>query len=217
MNYNFFIVYILQFFFLLFLLDISKIICTISYTNPMAISLTNGNIFIIHKTGIDFSDKYLNKIKTLLIFSNDEQIATNKLSKISISKFDDGGIICLINNYSYIFNNESILLFKDIQININNYDYYSVIGDVNYYYYITFIDDNIINIYCYFYDRNNNRTNFLYHLNTFENSLKKVGLSCHIMKHKTKGEMLACFYITTNNNLDYLRIKFFKKETMECY
>ena len=32
------------------------------------------------------------------------------------------------------------------------------------------------------------------------------------MKHNTKGEVFACFYITNQNKTDYLRIRFFRMD-----
>ena len=41
---------------------IIKRISNLSFTYPTAINLNNGNIFIIHKTGITICNKYFTKI-----------------------------------------------------------------------------------------------------------------------------------------------------------
>ena len=70
---------------------------------PQSITLLNGNIFIIHKEGIDIYNSSLNnKVNNVLYFSDDICIDEHKMKKISISRFspkDKGYIINIINDY----------------------------------------------------------------------------------------------------------------------
>ena len=43
-----------------------------------------------------------------------------------------------------------------------------------------------------------------------DNIFQNIGISCHIMEHNIKGEVITCFYITTENGENYFRIRFFK-------
>ena len=202
-------------FVLIFYISISK--CEVNYFNPTAISLSNGNLFIIHQTGIDICDNNLNYISTSLTFSDEKQITTDNLSKVVISKFDDGYIICIINGYFYIFNSEGGFIYEGANINRNrNPEHYTLVPEKvsseDIYYYIAFIYGEFICLYYYDYNLECGCVD-LYASNEYfdDNSLKNSGISCHIMNHNTKGNVFACFYITTENNQDYFRIRFFTR------
>ena len=78
----------------LLILSISKI-NSISYINPIATTLSNNNLLIIHKEGISICDKDFNQIRELFVFTTvDEQITTDNLSKVIISKFNEEYIFC---------------------------------------------------------------------------------------------------------------------------
>ena len=86
----------------------------ISFSFPYALSLSNGNILIIHKTGITICDNLLSKIiKNITIFESSEQIGTEaSLSKITTTKMNNY-IISIINDKIHIFNDAGDLLFKN--------------------------------------------------------------------------------------------------------
>ena len=90
----------------------------LNFSYPTAITLNNGDIFIIHKYGITICDSsLLNIIKNVKNFtSENEQISSEeKLSKVSISKFNDGFIVSIIINKVYIFDkNGNYKNYKDI-------------------------------------------------------------------------------------------------------
>ena len=197
----------------LFGLEISQNFCRISSSNPSSIYLSNGNLFIIHKMRIDICDENLNINKTSITFSNDEQITTDKLSKVTISKFEDGYIIALINDLIYIFDNEGNSIFNEIsQTDRVTADYYSLIGKNNYFY-ISFIKNNNIQLLYYEYNKKYNYIKLIASNTYFEdNTLQNICISGHIMKHNTKGEVFTCFYITTQNDNNYFRIRFFAKD-----
>ena len=146
-----------------------------------------------------------------MTFSNENQITTDNLSNVTISKFDDGYIICTIHNNIYIFNNEGEFIFEGKNINrYTNPDYYSLapkeIKQENYYYYLGYvdIDNNLIRLYGYEFNKEYNMTYLRYSNEWFEdNTLKNSGISCHFMNHTNKGNIFTCFYITTIGDKDY--------------
>ena len=197
---------------------LSLFVCETYYNNPTTISLSNGNLFIIHQNGIDICDENLSKISTKMTFSSENLITTDNLSKVTISKFDNGYIICSIHNSIYIFNNEGKFIFEGKNINrYTNPDYYTLapkeIKQESYYYYLGYvdIDNNLIRLYGYEFNKEYNMTYLRYSNEWFQdNTLKNCGISCHFMNRSSKGNILTCFYITTISNKDYFRIRFFK-------
>ena len=102
-------------FFLLILLSILQNNLINSFSYPKSITLENGNIFTIHKDGISIFDSSLNREKQIIkTFEDEEKISdTNKLSKVTISRFSDGYIFCIIINKIYVFNVKGQLLFEE--------------------------------------------------------------------------------------------------------
>ena len=213
MIYIFHLTYIILISSFLFFVNISQINCIISYSNPSSISLSNGNKFIIHNSGIDIFDGNLNKIKTSLTFSNTEQITTENLSKVSISKFSDGNIICLINDYAYIFDSEGNFIYNH-QINRNRHpDYYTIVGKDSYNYYMAFIYNDLVHLYYYEYNKNNNRTNLILSDEYYsDGTLKNSGISCYVMNHLKEGEVFTCFYLNTQSGKDNFKIRFYARD-----
>lgn len=69
----------------------------INFIYPYSFTLTNGNIFIIHKTGITICNGYYSKIiSNVLTFSANEEITLTTLSKIT-TVFEDDYIFSTIN------------------------------------------------------------------------------------------------------------------------
>ena len=133
-----FIKYII-FAFLLFKISNNSIL---SFYYPTAITLNNGNIFIIHKTGITICDSsFSNIIRYVKNFTTEsEQISSEeKLSKVSISKFNDGYIVSIIINKVYIFDKTGIMKTnKDLSYTNDNL-YFSLTAykyDIDYYYFL---------------------------------------------------------------------------------
>ena len=99
------------FFTFLFILKFSIIISTLSFEFPTAVTLNNGNIFVIHKAGVSICDPSFEIIKeNITTFTSENQISSgNYMSKISISRFNQGYIVSIIINKIYIFNPEGQL------------------------------------------------------------------------------------------------------------
>ena len=89
---------LIMFLFILFFISSIK---ALSFKYPTAISLKNGNIFVIHSLGIDICDSNFTTIKTILKFS--DPIYKSGLSTISVSKYSNGEFIAFIIQNIYLF------------------------------------------------------------------------------------------------------------------
>ena len=95
------------FFLIIFLSLIFPTITTLSFKFPTSITLNNGNIFIIHQTGVTICNPNCTEvIKNVKDFSSDQQISEVNLSKVSIIKYDDDFIISFIIDQIFIFNSD---------------------------------------------------------------------------------------------------------------
>ena len=86
---------------------ITPVFSILSFSYPTATTLNNGNIFIIHKDGVDSTDPTcttINNYPKKTFYDDSEKINTEeKLSKVSISKFSDGYICTIYNDKINIF------------------------------------------------------------------------------------------------------------------
>ena len=182
-----------------------KISSTKSIEYPYFITLENGNIFIIQKTGIDIYDQSLKKLNQIFEFSGKEEINDEIFSKITI-KYNKEYILSIINDKLFIFNNEGKILFESEKINNGQtiYSYsLSFIQATNNTcdFVIGYFDQNsYINIYLYKYEYENNRVlllckyknkNYFY----FANILKQESL----FEFTDKQKLLSCEYIYAND------------------
>ena len=101
-----------------------KISSTSPFDYPYSIILSNDNIFLIQKTGIDIYDKSLNKLNQIIDFSEEEEISEEKFSKIVI-KYNNEYIFIIINDKIFIFNIEGKFLYKSEEKINNNQIIYS--------------------------------------------------------------------------------------------
>ena len=146
----------------IFLHIINKVISILSYDYPHSLSLSNGNIFLIHQEGIDIYDSSFNKINQIIKFSGEEEMTKDIFAKIEL-KYDNEYILSIINDKIYIFDKKGKFLYKsNKKINnnqtIQNYAL-TPIGLYNdsYNYTIAFFDDaNYLNLYLYSYNIKNN-------------------------------------------------------------
>ena len=208
------------FFCLLFLLINVKSKSFISFIFPYSLTLSNQNIFVIHRYGITVCDSYLTKVlEEIIVFPEDEQINTeDALSKITTAS-ENGYIFCIINDKIYIFNDTGTLLYQSTEKILEtgfSSDYYSISPiaeqNNNYYYIIGFIDNNKIHFYCYEYNIRYKTNIKKYSLKNYNNdygSIQNKGLSCNYMYHTLKEFVLACFFIITRNGYYYITIDYF--------
>ena len=212
------------------------IIITISNTSfffnfPYSISLSNGNILVIHKSGISICDYLLSDIiEDIIIFKEDEQIKTEEsLSKVTTATIDEY-IIILINDKIYIFNDTGNLLYesdKEYLEQGETAEYYSLVpikktgNDI--FYFIGFIYNELLYFLYYKYNYEENK-NFILskrigkHKDSYYNvelKIKNKGLSCQYMQDMINHQYynpIVCFFLTFTNSYYYLTIDYFSIE-----
>ena len=232
-KYSCFSIYIFQF--LIFFSLIHKNL-SVTFTFPKAITLNNGNIFIIHKLGIDV---YSSDLKTLKFnvkeFATNEQISNEQtLAKVVIKSFreseDDNNLIfCIIINKIYIFEPDGTKKYEETStsiINIFTGSYYDLTlvgksGNI-YSYIIGFINSQsqaALFLFEYDYDNNINSnpitmTPFKLIKGTEESSISNFGIACEILNHSSLDKVLACFFNSQNGEKD-IAIRFINPSTLE--
>ena len=135
---------------IIFFLNISSSISILSFTYPSAISLKNGNIFVIHKYGVCVCNPSFSEvIKDIIIFSDGQQLSNeDDLSKVSLAQFEDGLIVSIIINKIYLFKiNGDYENESDELINEGTNLYFSlsideIVENDRYYYLVGYIKDN---------------------------------------------------------------------------
>ena len=190
----------------IFIMLIYSSFSDLSFKYPYAFKLYNKKIFVIHQLGITICNNFFTEGTNILIFSESEKIKTNEaLSKVT-SVFANDYIICLINDYAYIFNKEGTYLKKnDTKITQLNVEYYSLtfaFEESNcLYFVIGFINSKKIYLSSYKYKITDNSIG--YHIsianNNFDTSIgTNIGFSCHYMQRKNilnpNQNVLACVY-----------------------
>ena len=108
------------------------------FTYPSALSLLNGNIFVVEQNGIFVYDEQLKIIIHNYTFEEEDKITNlNSLSNV-IVKYKRNYILCLINSKIYFFDNngENILITNKIITDENvSHLTLTLIGTVGDYYY----------------------------------------------------------------------------------
>ena len=180
---------------------------TQSFLYPKAITLSNGNIFIIHKTGIDIYDSSLNKnLKNIEKINADKQLYNN-YTITALNENDNKYIYSIIDDKLYIFNEEGEKYFigKD-KISLIQGNNYALIPfkkyNNNLFYMIGFINENN-NIELLFFKFDENiKQNFLeYNISDFKfidddhsYLIKKNSLTCQMMHNYLNNDVIICFY-----------------------
>ena len=177
---------------------------------PKSITLLNGNIFIIHKTGIQIYDSSLtNLTKTIRTFNSEEEISEiAKLGKVSITRFnqdDNGLIICMIINKIYIFDykGDELYVENDSEIielfaNVNYFDLTTIKREEEkYIYQVGFIKSFKANLFYFEYDnekKTNKKIGETEDFNYQNTNIINQGITCEIMINSTNKENLVCFF-----------------------
>ena len=199
---------------LFFLLILSIIInlskSSILFSYPYCLTLSNGNILVIHKTGIDICDRSLSEIiENVLTFDEDQEINSDKaLSKVT-SEIKDEYIFCIINDKIYIFNNIGELLYQSIFKILEsgeNAEYYTLVitkkANYCYYYIVGFIHNKLL--YFLYYTFN---------YKTFDNSLinsrkgkkhEKYIEGIYSGSYNFENNLLTCQYMIDIYNIDVM-------------
>ena len=142
--YSFIIIYIVT----------SSNVFAFPFYNVQSAELANEQKLIIHRFGIDIVDKDFNQvIRNEITFSSEEQISSaDKMKNVIIKKFEDGYLICLINDRTYIFDNLGNFLSKRENINFGYIsNYYSLSIKDNYHFFVGIISNDKFYLYYYEY------------------------------------------------------------------
>ena len=224
-------------FILSLIISIRNVISLIELNFPSAISLLNGNIFVVEKKGIFVYDEQLKNIIYNYNFKEEsEQInSLSSLSAINI-KLKNNYIICLINLKVYFFDYEGKLIKETEKIITDENIYYPTLIPIpfsndNFYYYIigylSYSNEKSCYIFKLLYYKINlydNTNNFISDLtlDIFTSSFWKdkyaflnQGLSCDYMQDATnKGDnYLTCFFIVQESTKPALSHNFFDVTT----
>ena len=205
-------------FILYIIISFIKVISLLDFTYPSAISLLNGNIFIVEKRGILVYDSQMQDIIYNYPFQENEEINNLNLLSNVVIKSKRNFVICLINSKIYFFDYEGKLL-KETEKIITEQEIYNptltpILFDVyNFYYYIISyysFNNNIYTLKFLYYKINlSDKTNIYitsYEIDKREVSIlfgKKIynfqnkGLSCEYMQAENKDQdiYLVCFFI----------------------
>jgi hypothetical protein len=179
-----------------------KISSLSSFDYPYSIILSNDNIFLIQKTGIDIYDKSLNKLNQIIEFSGEEEITEENFLKIAI-KYNKEYILSVINDKMFIFNNEGKLLYKSEEKIDNNQTIYSYsltfIQETNntYDYVIGYFDgEYFLNLNLYRYDIETNNISLLYQYrkNSYKYQINNY-YQTSIFEFTYEQKLLSCEYM----------------------
>jgi len=197
-------------FLLILSIIINPSISSILFSYPYCLSLSNGNILVIHKSGIDICDHSLSRIiENISVFEGEEEINNDKaLSKVT-AETKDGYIFCIINDKIYIFNNIGKLLYQD------NYKILGMGEKAEYY---TLVLTKKAN-YCYYYMIgyiHNKLLYFLYYkfnFYTWENTLvstrrgkkhEKYNYNGFVGSYNIENNLLSCQYMIDSRNYNVI-------------
>ena len=103
-----------HYFFLLAFINITKLSQSFLYFKyPYAFTIKDRNIFVIHEEGVSICDQTFKRIiRYEITFEEEEKInSDDSLSKVT-SVYENGYIICLINDYIYIFDEGGNFKYK---------------------------------------------------------------------------------------------------------
>ena len=221
---------ILFFVILYILIDLS--IPFVSFNYPYALTLSDGNIFVIHQKGVTICNKHLTRIlKNVITFPEDEEINTEaSLSKITTA-FQYGYIISIINDKIYIFDEYGTSIYigtEKILSSGETAEYYTLVpikNETDYIHYIIGYVHNSLLYFLYYKYNYSNKTNNLstylkekmhdeYDASGYLRSfyIENKGLSCQYMKNNRAINVLVCIFLTVYNSKYYITIDFLLPE-----
>ena len=185
------------------------------FNYPFSLTLSDGNILVIHQKGICICNYHLSEIKqNIKTFSEDEEIRTeDSLSKITTA-FENGYIISIINDKIFIFNENGTLIYESNNIILESGEtagYYTLVPikkESSYYQYVIgYIHSKSLYLLYYKYDfttgTNNSPTSIrsqkfydpdssIIPRDTY-NYENKV-LTCQYMTESRYNNLLVCFF-----------------------
>ena len=206
------------------------------FSNPKVITLSNNYKLMLTTTGIYSFIPTLNRIVYSYNFTEDQKVKSNEQTEIfrsQISQFSNetGGneyVLCYINNYIYVLdNNGQFLFYEYLNLTINNLDSLSLIckdyNSINDFYTFSLIHntDNVedqgkrnLIIYTYslfFFDENKGQISLFYnfsHYPTFYNkynySITSGGISCNAMAGESSNIIICFISVSLVNGVQQL-------------
>jgi len=229
---------VINFLILTFILSIGKVNSLLNFNYPSAISLSDGNIFIVEKEGIYVYDGELkHKIHSYTFQDENDKIKNEVDLSNVIIKAKGIYILCLINSKIFIFDYEGKYLSKTDKlisdanilhptltpIPLNNNDYYFyVIGYFVYeggsynmkllYYKININTKQNSNINNYVIDKDQNSYWFFF---SDDYPFQGMGLSLEYLQEEgdTGDIFLVCFFIVKKGDSYSLTQNYFKVST----
>ena len=205
----------------------SLIFSVTKFTYPSAVTLKNGNILVIHKTGVTICNLSYTNFDDIINFSESEQISSEEdLSKITLSQFADGFTVAVVINNIYIFDENGE--FKSKSDNIFEpfplEDFYYTLAlqkkyNNSYYYILGAIIDNSMDLLYYEYNSIKNTTSILnrksgykdiYNENNLyqEFNITNKGISCQFMNSDTDETLLCVYLVVNSSDISYLTSNF---------
>ena len=178
----------------------------IKYTT--AKNLPCGKYFILFNRGINIYNADYSLDNSLINFTSDEIISEEHdyYKKTRIVEYYEEGkffILTLIKgSYLYIYDYNSNFLIKNITLNLESGNCYSLIpyhlkGN-NLIYIISILNDHDIYFYLYMIDLSSNHENKLLNISTYNNdTIKDITFYCNKMEEgleENSKEVLVCFY-----------------------
>ena len=217
-----FIISIKYIYIITILFNIFSIFSSLSFSFPNAVTLINGNYFVIHKYGISICDSSFSKIiNNVTIFENIDLITNEEdLYKIEIKMFHDGYILCIIYDKIYFFDSdgnlknigESIIPQSVKHLTLTPYK----IDMNNYYYLLGYIKEKAL--YLYYYKNDQMQNSVLAKLEKYYDRvyysyydydsyyIQDNGLSCQFLYYNEYNNLITCSYQISESYKIYLTI-----------
>ena len=174
-----------------------------------ALSLINGNVFIIHKNGVIVYNYNFTSILYNYDFGGNPLISSETDNNFTslIQCYDDNNkyVLALINDKIYIFSSRGQYLFHTSHTLFSNfttdvfYHYYSFLyykyeGSI-YYFIVTFIDNqNLIKLIEFQLNINSQSFSFYKEITYNEDNIVSDSVSCQIINSVNYSNVLSCFY-----------------------
>ena len=181
------------------------------FTFPVAIILSNDNIFVVHESGVSIYDPSSNLINNVVEFTNSEKISDYSFLQVTISQFENDYIIAVLNYMIYFFDYKGSFIYKTngyfsyVSLGLyykivpikfyNGYFFYILLFEDTRYLYINYYKFNLIN------KQNNEIHSYLVNVdaNNMLNSIIEYGLTCELMSYNFNEKILSCFFIFQSN------------------
>ena len=213
-------------FLLMVILSFIPKIKTLSFEYPTAFTLTNGEIFVIHKFGIDICNPQFTSSTRKLTFS--PQLTETDLSKISISKFSSGEYLIFIIKRFYIFDeNGNKKIQTDSLSSISGGEYFTIAahkmiksGSISTYYFLFgYIDvrtDFVLRLYYLKADTSTSAISTIYS-KTINKVIAYNGLSCEFLVYGSSDYFMCIYEEDYYSEYEYLEIAIIKSNGLDIY